>query len=57
MIPLGTYPPLREVASWDGKTVLTRCDHCGCSVSPDHEPGGTDCRDNLTERAAKTGGW
>lgn len=53
MIRMGTYPPLRAVASWDGKRTLHRCDVCGCGVSADHQPGGEDCAELIRERAAK----
>lgn len=52
----GTYPPLRAVASWDGKRILHRCDVCDCGVDSNHEPGGGDCRALQIERQRKHAG-
>lgn len=56
MIRAGEFPPLRAVATWDGRGTAYRCDVCGCGVSSAHVPGGEDCRDLSRERAAKRSG-
>lgn len=36
---------------------IYRCSRCRMSVSPNHEPGGTACRDLQEERLRKHSEW
>lgn len=42
-IRAGQFPPLRAVASWDGRRTLYRCDVCDRPVASSHIPGGPQC--------------